>query len=153
MLSAIHQHESTTGIPMSPPSFFFFCLVAIFRDLNDLSVCKARNMAFLLPAFSKFLQKHIQVSRFFGWLVPSLLRASQLVLVVKNLPANTGDGKRCGFNPCIGKISGEEHDNPLHYFLTREFHGRGAWWSMSIGLQRVEHNWTQLKWLSTHTPS
>ena len=25
-------------------------------------------MAFLLPAFSKFLQKHIQVSRFFGWL-------------------------------------------------------------------------------------
>ena len=43
-------------------------LVAIFRDLNDLSVFKARNMAFLLPAFSKFLQKHIQVSRFFGWL-------------------------------------------------------------------------------------
>ena len=44
------------------------CLVAIFRDLNDFIVFKARNMAFLLPAFSKFLQKHIQVSRFFGWL-------------------------------------------------------------------------------------
>ena len=44
------------------------CLVAIFRDLNDFNVFKARNMAFLLPAFSKFLQKHIQVSRFFGWL-------------------------------------------------------------------------------------
>ena len=44
------------------------CLVAIFRDLNDFNVFKARNMAFLLPAFFKFLQKHIQVSRFFGWL-------------------------------------------------------------------------------------
>ena len=44
------------------------CLVAIFRDLNDFNVFKACNMAFLLPAFSKFLQKHIQVSRFFGWL-------------------------------------------------------------------------------------
>lgn len=44
------------------------CLVAIFRDLNDFNVFKARNMAFLLPAFLKFLQKHIQVSRFFGWL-------------------------------------------------------------------------------------
>ena len=32
------------------------------------SVFKAYNMAFLLPAFSKFLQKHIQVSRFIDWL-------------------------------------------------------------------------------------
>ena len=31
-------------------------------------------------------------------------RASQVALVVKSLPANTGD-KRCRFSPWVGKIS------------------------------------------------
>ena len=30
--------------------------------------------------------------------------ASQVALVVKNLPANAGGHKRCGFNPSVGKI-------------------------------------------------
>ena len=46
---------------------FNFFLIAIFRDLNDFSVFKAYNMAFLLAALSKFLQKPTQVSRLTGW--------------------------------------------------------------------------------------
>ena len=49
-------------IQPGPLSTLFF-LTAIFRDLSDLNVFKACNMALLLLVFSKFLQKHIQVSR------------------------------------------------------------------------------------------
>ena len=30
--------------------------------------------------------------------------ATQVVLVVKNLPANAGDVRECGFDPWVGKI-------------------------------------------------
>ena len=32
------------------------------------------------------------------------LQASQVVLVLKNLPVNAGDIKWCGFDPWVGKI-------------------------------------------------
>ena len=35
-------------------------------------------------------------------------KASQMALVVKNPPANAGDGKRHRFNPWVGKIPLEE---------------------------------------------
>ena len=35
--------------------------------------------------------------------VPHVLRASQVALVVKNVPANARD-KRPGFDPCVRKI-------------------------------------------------
>ena len=31
-------------------------------------------------------------------------RASQVALVVKNMPANAGDNKRRGFDPWVGKL-------------------------------------------------
>ena len=37
---------------------------------------------------------------------------SQVVLVIKNLPANAGD-KRPGFSPSQGRYPGGEHGNPL----------------------------------------
>ena len=43
-------------------------------------------------------------------------RASQMALVVKNLPASAGDLMRCGFNPGSGRSPGEGHGNPLQYF-------------------------------------
>ena len=52
----------------SPQKSYFIFLIAIFRDLNDVNVLKSHNMALLLPAFSKILQKHIQVSGLIGWL-------------------------------------------------------------------------------------
>ena len=44
--------------------------------------------------------------------------------MVKNPPANTGDaGKRCGFNPCVGRIHWREIWKPTPLFLLGESHG------------------------------
>ena len=37
--------------------------------------------------------------------------------MVKNLIANAGDVKRCGFEPWVGKIPGEGNGNPLSPLL------------------------------------
>jgi len=59
------------------------------------------------------------------------LWASQMVLVVKNPPTNTGDGGDVGSIPGVGKIP---------WSLMEEEPGR----LQSIGLQRVGHDWSNL---------
>ena len=41
--------------------------------------------------------------------------ASQMVLVVKNLPANAGDIRDSGSIPRLGRSPGGRHGNPLQY--------------------------------------
>ena len=51
--------------------------------------------------------------------------ASQVVLVVKNLPANAGRRLRdSGFLSGLGRSPGEGHDNPTPVFLPGESHGQ-----------------------------
>ena len=76
------------------------------------------------------------------------LWASQMVLVVKNPPANTGNVTRCGFNPWVGKIPGGGHGNLLQHSCLENPMDRGAWWAV---FQRVTKSWARLKRLSTHT--
>ena len=45
----------------------------------------------------------------------SSYRASQVMLVVKNLPANTGDIRVMGSVPGLGRYPGEVHGNPLQH--------------------------------------
>ena len=40
-------------------------------------------------------------------------QASQMVLVVKNLPVNAGDAIEIGLIPGLGRSPGEGHGNPL----------------------------------------
>ena len=49
--------------------------------------------------------------------------ASQVVVVVKNLPANAGD-MRHGFNPWIGKIPRRKAGEPTPVLLPGESHGQ-----------------------------
>ena len=63
--------------------------------------------------------------------------ASQVVLVVKNLPAKAGD---VGSNPGLGRSPGVGNDTPLEYSCLENSLGRGAWWATSMGPQKVEHN-------------
>ena len=51
-------------------------------------------------------------------------RASQVVLLVKNLPANAGDS---GSVPRLGRSPGEGNDNPLQYSGLGNTTDRGAW--------------------------
>ena len=43
----------------------------------------------------------------------AFFRASQVALVVKNLPANAGDVRHTGSMPGLGRYPGGEHSKPL----------------------------------------
>ena len=96
--------------------------------------------------FSKVL---IQLSAD-GWsCTPSLPRASQVALVVKNLPANAGDIRDRGSVPGSGRAPRGEHGNPLQYSCLENPMDRGVWWAT---IHRVSKSWTRLKWLSMQDP-
>ena len=51
------------------------------------------------------------------------IEGSQVVLVVKSLPASTGDVTDAGSIPGSGRSPGGGHGNPLQYFLRGESQG------------------------------
>ena len=76
-------------------------------------------------------------------------RASQVALVVKNLPTNAGDSRDVGSIPGSGRSLGGRHDNPLQYSHLEHPMDRGTWWTT---VHWVAESQTQLKQLCTHTP-
>ena len=73
------------------------------------------------------------------------LRASQVVLVITNPPANAGDIKHVGLTPGLGKSPEGGHGNSLQYSCLENPMDRGAWWAI---FHRVAKSQTQLKQLS-----
>ena len=73
--------------------------------------------------------------------------ASQVALVVKNLPANAGDVKRLGFDLWVGRSPRGGHSTPLQYSFLEYPVDKGAWQATVHG---VAESWTWLKQLSTH---
>ena len=63
--------------------------------------------------------------------------ASQVTLVVKNLPANAGDIRDTGLIPQSGRSPGEGKGKSLQYSCLGNPKGRGTWWATVHGLQRV----------------
>ena len=53
--------------------------------------------------------------------------ASQVALVVKNPPANTGDVRDVGSIPGLGRGPGRGHDNPLQCSCLENPMDRHAW--------------------------
>ena len=72
-------------------------------------------------------------------------RASQMVLVVKNPPANAGDVRDLGLIPQSGRSPGGGHGNPGQYSCLENLMNREAWWA---AIHRVAKRWTRLKWIS-----
>ena len=58
---------------------------------------------------------------------PLNLGASQVALVVKNLPANAGDMRDVGSVPGSGRSPGGESGNPLPYSCLENPMDRGTW--------------------------
>ena len=58
--------------------------------------------------------------------MPIIIWASQVVLVVKNPPANAGEA---GLIPGLGRSLGEGNGNPFHYSCLGNPIDRGAWWA------------------------
>ena len=67
------------------------------------------------------------------------LWASQVVLVVKNLPANAGDIRHMGSIPGLGRSPRGRHGNPLQYSCLENPKDREAWWAT---VQGVTKSWT-----------
>ena len=55
--------------------------------------------------------------------------ASQVALVVKNMPANAGDPRDTGLIPGWGRYPEGGHGNPLQYSCLENPMDRGAWWA------------------------
>ena len=67
--------------------------------------------------------------------------ASQVVLVVKNLPANAEDTRDVGSIPGSGRSPGDGHGNPLQYSCLENPMDRGAW---QVTVHGVTKSWTRL---------
>ena len=55
--------------------------------------------------------------------------ASQVALVIKNLPANAGDIRDIGLIPGSGRSPGGRHSDPLQYSCMENPMDIGAWWA------------------------
>ena len=73
-------------------------------------------------------------------------RASQVAVVVKNMPAN-GDMRDVGLIPGWGRSHGEGNGNPLQYSCLENPIDRGVWRGT---VHRVAQSQIQLKQLSMH---
>ena len=78
--------------------------------------------------------------------------ASQLVLVVKDLPANAGDIRDAVSIPGLGRSPGEGTDNPLQYSCLGNPMDRRAWRTTVQGVtkesdttERLNNTWNELK--------
>ena len=65
--------------------------------------------------------------------------ASQMALVRKNPPANSGDIRGVDSIPGSGRPPGGGHGNPLQYCLENPM-DRGAWWAAIQWSQGVGHD-------------
>ena len=65
--------------------------------------------------------------------------ASQVALVVKNLPGSAGDTRDTGLIPGSGRSFGIGNGILLQYSCLENYMGRGAWWATVHG---VAKSWT-----------
>ena len=66
------------------------------------------------------------------------LGASQVALVVKNSPANSGDIKDKGSIPGSGRSPGEGNGSPLQYSCLENPMDTGAWRATVLGSQELD---------------
>ena len=85
----------------------------------------------------------------FGFLAPKHVGsgASQVVLVVKHLPANEGDARDADSIPRSGRSPGVGSDNLLQYSCLENSMGRAAWWAT---IHWAAKNMTQLNDSAQH---
>ena len=100
----------------------------------------------------QWLQNNMEfdVSKIFkNWNSPINMWTSQVVLVIKNLPANAGDTRDVGLVPGSGRSLGEGNGNPLQYSCLKNSMDRGPLLATVHGVAKSQ---TQLN-MHAHTPS
>ena len=106
---------------------------------------KCQNLEPTKMFFSKWINKlcYIQTMEYCSELRRN--GASQVVLVVKNPPANAGGIREVGSVSGWGRSPGGGNGNSLQYSCLENPMDSGAWWAIVIGSQR----WIWLKQIST----
>ena len=74
-----------------------------------------------------------------------LLHVTQVVLVVKSLPAKAGDVRDEGSSPGLGRFPGGGKGNPLQQLCLESLMGRRTW---RLTVHRVAESQTRLQWFS-----
>ena len=64
--------------------------------------------------------------------------ASQVELVVKNLPSSARDTRDAGSVPVFGGSPGRAHGSPLQYSSLENPMDRGAWWATAHGVTEAD---------------
>ena len=72
------------------------------------------------------------------WYISTFIWASQVALVIKNLPANAGDLRDAGSTPGSERSLGEGHDNPLQSPCLGNPMDREAWQATVHGGAKTE---------------
>ena len=114
MVSAIHQHESTTGITTS-------VLLSPWSQVPGPEHLATLNWIHIL--------ERICFKKGLGFPGRS---------VIKNLLANAGD---TGLIPGSGRSPREGNDKPIQYSCLKNPMDRGAWWATVHGATKVRHDW------------
>ena len=65
-------------------------------------------------------------------------RASQVVLVVKNLPAIEGEERDASLMPGLGRSPGGGHDSPLQDSCLKNPMDKGAWQAIVHGVTKSQ---------------
>ena len=78
-------------------------------------------------------------------------RASQLVLVVKNLHANAGDARDESSIPRLGRSPGGGHGDLLQYSCLENPMDEESGGLPSMGSHRIRHNWSNLTYMLEQT--
>ena len=84
--------------------------------------------------FLKGLHSALSIGR---WVYGDL-RLCQASQVVKNPPANAGDGRDTGSIPELGRSPGAENGNPLQYSYPENSMDRGARWATVRGVAKSQ---------------
>ena len=79
------------------------------------------------------------------------ISSSQVVLVVKNPPVNSGDIRDVGLIPGLGRFPGGDSGNPLQYSAWRVPWTEEPGGLQSTGSQTVRQDWLELEYTHTHT--
>ena len=80
-----------------------------------------------LACCSPWGRKESDTTKQLNWTETSRNGASQVTLVVKNLPANAGDVRDMGSIPGLGRSPEEGNGNPLQFSCLEIPTDRGAW--------------------------
>ena len=106
---------------------------------SHLLLCMAHSLTLGMSPHHLYLLLVLTIHS--GW-------ASQVVLLVKDLPANAGDVRDAALSQGWEDPPRGGHGNPLQYSCLENPMDRGAWRATVHG---VTKSWTRLKWLSTYT--